>query len=249
MSDDSLPPDIQAIRKARMNSEIVKLCVKSKVAHTYPVAQGIGLYTHVVTPKIAIAPSHSESIANTDTKADLLPLGGPRRVQASKFRKPQDKDLELIYKELQDAVKAEEEKWIQQSAAAKGSRKAAKGVYGVSLDSLKEKYGYINEPASTSNIAQRGDKGKDSRRSSLTSGITSGVVSRGRTVSFASQPKLRGQSTESVTVPAKFQIRRDEEVHRRMSTTCTVTRDDKEDEGHRLPLGYAMDSHNTTRCP
>lgn len=145
MSPDQLPPDVQAARKARINSDIIKLC-SNKPIYINPTAQGIGLYTHVAGPKTASQNPHFE-YADNDGEVALLLLGGPRKiVPSNKLREPLREEVAAVYEELQDAVKAEEQIWSEMRAAADAEGKNARDAYTMSLDTLKEKYGPINPP-------------------------------------------------------------------------------------------------------
>src|SRR5690242_21693818 len=118
MSHDATTSDVRAVRKARFNSDIVELCSVPHVAHSRPIAQGIGLYTHVAGPKTATLNPHFDFVDNTDREVALLPLGGPSRIQPNKTREPQDEEGAALYKEVANAVKDEEKIRSDQRAAA-----------------------------------------------------------------------------------------------------------------------------------
>lgn len=194
MSSDLVPPDVRAVRKARMNSNIIKLCSTPKVASVGPVAQGIGLYTHIAGPKTATLSLDSESIDNTDREVALLPLGGPDKIQPNKFREPLNMELAALYKEMQDAVKAEEETWHDQRLAA--IEKCEQPRDETSFSTLKKKYG-----ASVSATLQHYDKDRDPRRRSVVVENTNAEVAKKRRVSFAPEPEPRRKSTGNVFMP------------------------------------------------
>ncbi|KAF1363879.1 hypothetical protein EJ07DRAFT_172781 [Lizonia empirigonia] len=180
MSTDQLPPDVQAARKARINSDIIKLC-SIKPIYINPTAQGIGLYTHVAGPKTASQNPHFEYADNANGEVALLPLGGPRKiVPSNRPREPLREEVAAVYKELQDAVKAEEKIWSEMRAAADAKGKNVRDAYTMSLDTLKEKYGLVNTPqpeSANQPTAQRYQR----RHSEASSVADSGALKRLKT--------------------------------------------------------------------
>ena len=191
MSVDPLPPDVQAARKARINSDIIELCSKPTGVHTTPTARGIGLYTHVAGPKTANRNPHHHFADRDDGEVALLPLGGPRKAAPSKPREPPYKELAALYKELQDAVKAEEKIYDDLGAAAGARGDAENDAYRMSLDTLKKKYGDVNASVPESVHSEN-------RRYSEISGTTNDEAPKRRKVSFAQLSEMRRESAASV---------------------------------------------------
>ncbi|KAF2633259.1 hypothetical protein BU25DRAFT_405180 [Macroventuria anomochaeta] len=197
MSAEPLPPDVQAARKARINSDIIKLCSKPIPLYSHPTAHGIGLYTHVAGTKTVARNPHSAFADKRDGEVALLPLGGPKKIVPSKLHEPPNKELAAIYKELQDAVKAEEKIWSDMRVAADERGEAPNDAYRMSLDTLKKKYGDVNAPPPESAMSQRDSKQQDKRRHSEVTGIPSGEAPKKKRVGFASQSELQRQSTDA----------------------------------------------------
>ncbi|KAH6642814.1 hypothetical protein C7974DRAFT_386206 [Boeremia exigua] len=206
MSNGPLPPDVQAVRKARWNSDMIKLCSTPKGIHTHPTAQGIGLYTHVAGPKTTRMNPHFASADSVDGEVALLTLGGPRQIRARRYREPPNAELMALYKELQDAVQAEEKIWSDQRIEAEKAGNSTKGVYRMSLDTLNKKYGDINARSAADAIPQVNDGDRDTRRHSGAATTTTGGSSRERRVSFASQPDSRRQTIGDILAARRNSI-------------------------------------------
>jgi hypothetical protein len=192
-----VPPSVQGARKARINSDIVKLCSTRRPMWAHPSAQGIGLFTHVAGVKTVAKNPHASFCDQVDNEVALLPIGGPRKIVPSKTREPPSKELAVLYKELQDAVTAEEKIFEEQTAAAEERGEAPKDAYTMSLDTLKQKYGTVNNPPSTIYISSRS---KDKRRHSENAGGTTEEVTNKKTmVSFAPEVNVRQPSISSVS--------------------------------------------------
>jgi hypothetical protein len=191
MSVDPLPPDVQAMRKARINTDIIKLCSKPISVYLQPTAHGIGLYTHVAGPKTAKRNPHHYFADKDDGEVALLPLGGPGKIVPSKLREPPPKEVTAIYKVLQDAVKAEEKIWDDQRAAADARGDAVDEAYKMPLDTLKKKYGDVNTPIPES-------AHQDKRRHSEVSSTANTAASKERKDSFAQLSEFQRQSTTDV---------------------------------------------------
>lgn len=202
MSDDAVPPDVQAARKARFNSDIIKLCSIPHVAHLRPIAQGIGLYTHVAGPKTAILNPHFDFVDNTDREVSLLPLGGPRRIQPHQSRDAPNSELRALYKEVEDAVKAEEKIWSDQRAAAVERGESERDAYRMTLDTLKRKYGDVVAPSPAFAQLQQHYGNRVPRRHSGATDITSGGPLSENEGSSATNSELRRKSTGNVAMPA-----------------------------------------------
>lgn len=175
MSIESLPPDVQAARKVRINSDIIKLCSKPVPPGFHPSVQGVGLYTHVADIKTAGPLNDAEQ---GKEGVSLLPLGGPKRLAPSKFQEPPNKDLAALYKQLQEAVTAEEQL-------------SASNTHNPSLDLLNKKYGSISD-----NSLIPDTEPQDTRRHSE---ATSTEASKRRKVSLATLTELRRKSADSTT--------------------------------------------------
>lgn len=223
MSHDAIPPDVRAVRKARFNSDIIKLCSVPHVAHSRPIAQGIGLYTHVAGPKTVKLNPHFDFVDNTDREVALLPLGGPRRIQPNKNREPLDEEVAALYNEVANAVKDEEKIWNDQRAAAAARGEPPRDAYRVTLDTLKKKYGDDDAPPPAYAELQQHYNNQDARRHSEVAGSTSGGPSKERRVSFPASPELRRRSTGNAAVPGSDANK--EQQRRRSSNTYDVNRD------------------------
>ncbi|KAJ8115018.1 hypothetical protein OPT61_g3235 [Boeremia exigua] len=198
MINESLPPDVQAARRSRMNSDIVKLCIRPRDPRTRSFAQGIGLYTHVAGSKASPNPPHLKFAEKANRKIELLPLGGPKRVQRSKFREARDKDLDAVYTELQNAVNAEEKNWSGQNDDELDEGEVS------SLDALREKYGKYgdaNAPAPATVARQQDGKEGDTQRVSAAKSDSNSEATKQKRVSFAPQSEPRRQGTGSGVMP------------------------------------------------
>lgn len=186
---DIVPPDIQAARKARINSDIVKLCSTKPPIWAHPSAQGIGQFTHVAGVKTVAKNPHASFCDQVDKEVALLPIGGPRKILPSKTREPPNKELAALYKELQDAARVEEKTFEEQRAAEEERGEAPKDAYRMSLNTLKMKYGTVNDPPAQTSIPSRP---KDKRRQSeQTNSTTDEAAKKKRRVSFAPDVELR----------------------------------------------------------
>ncbi|KAF3053671.1 hypothetical protein E8E11_010874 [Didymella keratinophila] len=164
---DAVLSDVQPTRKARVNSDIVKLCSTKRSMWARPSAQSIGMFTHVAGVKTVSKNPHASFCDQVDKEVALLPISGPRKVAPGKTREPPTRELAALYKELQDAVKAEEKIFEDQRAAAEG-RGEAPNAYNMSLDTLKSKYGTVNDPpAQMSTQDNDGWGGKEEEKGQL----------------------------------------------------------------------------------
>jgi len=160
----------------------------------HPSAQGIGLFTYVAGVKTVSKNPHASFCDQVEKEVALLPIGGPRKVAPSRIRKPPNK-------ELQDAVRAEEKIFEEQRAAAEGRGEAPKDAYTMSLDTLKQRYGTVNEPPQTTSIPSIPSRCKEKRRhSEFPSSIIDDLVKKKkRRVSFAPEVDARRHSISSVS--------------------------------------------------
>ncbi|KAJ4378846.1 hypothetical protein N0V86_005719 [Didymella sp. IMI 355093] len=210
MGGDPVPPDAEAARKARINSSIITLCSTRRPMHAHPSAQGIGLFTHVAGIKTVPNNPHSALCDQVDKEIALLPLGGPKKIAPSRTREPPNKALAALYKELEYAVRAEEQIFNDQKAAAEDRGEAPKDTYKMSLATLRKKYGSLNDPPAEMSIPSRP---KDKRRhSAYASSTADETAKKKRRVSFAPEVDLRRPSTSSVSSTG-----RDAEAERRGS--------------------------------
>ncbi|KAF3034894.1 hypothetical protein E8E12_004341 [Didymella heteroderae] len=197
MGADSVPPNARAARQARINSDIAKLCSTRRPMWAHPSAQGIGLFTHVAGVKTVPKNPHASFCDQVDKEVALLPIGGPTKIAPSETREPPSKELAALYKELQDAVRAEEKIFDDQKAVAEERGKAPKGAYRMSLDTLKQKYGSVDDPPPATSIPSRP---KDKRRHSEFAGSTTDeVAKKRRRTRSAPEVDLRRPSFSSVS--------------------------------------------------
>jgi hypothetical protein len=210
MGGDPVPPDAEAARKVRINSSIITLCSTRRPIYAHPSSQGIGLFTHVAGVKTVPKNPHSALCDQVDKEVALLPLGGPRKIAPSRTREPPNKALAALYKQLQDAVRAEEKIFNDQRAAAETRGEAPKDAYKMSLATLRDKYGGINDaPVETSVPSRPEPKRRHSEHASSTADET---AKKKRRVSFAPEVELQRQSISSVSSTG-----RDAEAERRGS--------------------------------
>lgn len=190
MSTGPPPPDVQAARKARINSELIQLCSKPAPFWSIPSAHGIGLYTHVAGPKTAGKNPHSSYADKADGEVALLPLGGPTKIAPSNLRDPPSREVAAVYKQLQDAVDAEEKIWSDMRAAADAEGEPANNAYRMSFAALQDKYGAVT--ASDEVVGLRPDVERlHKRRHSEVMAGSNDETSERRRVRFASQSELR----------------------------------------------------------
>lgn len=146
MGNDPHTLETEAARVARINRDLIKSC--SQPAPSYiPLARGIGLYTHVAGPVIQPRNPHSQWASKPDNRVALLPLGGPHKIVASKIRVPPSKEVAALFKELRDAVQAEEKIWDDMKTAAVARKAKVEEAYTMSFDALRKKYGDVHAPA------------------------------------------------------------------------------------------------------
>lgn len=197
MSATPVHPEAHAVRKARINSDIVKLCASPRPLWTHPSAQGIGLFTHVAGTKTVPRNPHLSFGDQVDKEVALLPLGGPKKIAPSKTREAPDEELAALYRELQDAVVAEETIYNDQRAAAEERGEAPKDAYRMSLDTLKKKYGGVNDPPPEMSIPSTSREKR--RHSDLASSENDSTAKRKSRVTFAPEVESRRQSISSMS--------------------------------------------------
>lgn len=146
MSNDLPPVDVISARKARVNNDLVKICSTPVPSYFVPSARGIGLFTHVAGPKTAGRNPHFAFTSKPDGEVALLPLGGPRKVKPRKPLDTANEEVAAVYKELQDAVQAEEKIWKDMRDKADARGEVANDAYKMSLETLKKKYGSVDAP-------------------------------------------------------------------------------------------------------
>lgn len=101
-----IPTDVALARKNRMNAELVDLFQRPCPIDTITSVRGIGLYTHVVGVSEF---SQSPIDNNLQSKAKLLPTGGPNKVRGrGMFRQPINDEIQQVWTEMSDAVQHEE---------------------------------------------------------------------------------------------------------------------------------------------
>jgi hypothetical protein len=211
MSNDALPPDVQAARKARINDDLIKLCSTPAPPYSLPTAHGVGLYTHVAGPKTASQNPHFNYTSKPDGEVALLPLGGPRKIIASKPQQSPNEKVAAVYKELQDAVSAEEKIWKDMRDAADTRGDSVNDAYTMSLDALKRKYGDLDAPEE-GDMPHLVSTPHDKRRISAATGDTSDeALKRSKADSSSQQSDSRRPSGDVVEGETDM-TRRGEEV-------------------------------------
>lgn len=163
----------------------------------HPSAQGIGLFTHVAGIKTVTNNPHASLCDQVDKEVALLPIGGPRKIAPSKIRESPNKELVALYKELQDAVRAEEKIFEKQRAVAEERGGMPKGAYRMPFDTLKKKYGTIIEPPLV--IPPLGQPQGERRQSENTGGTTDEPTKKKRKVNFAPESESRRHSISSMS--------------------------------------------------
>jgi hypothetical protein len=121
---DMVSPNTEQ-QKRQINYDLGTLMKRPVPAHPAPLAQGIGLYSHVA----AIAESRDE---RTRTNATFLPLGGPRKLQK----------WHQTYDSLPNEIK---QAWNQLQQALDGGERASRDA-GHHATSLVERYGGLRAP-------------------------------------------------------------------------------------------------------
>jgi hypothetical protein len=199
MSNDAVPPDVQAVNKARINNDIIKFCSMPAPLYCTPSARGIGLYTHVAGPGIVSQNPHYDFASASGGEIALLPLGGPRKAVPSKPQVSSDGEVTALYKELQDAIKAEEKIWEDMRNAAEARDESAKDAYTITLKLLQTKYGSAQteeEDARPQLDHIRQDK---RRRSEPTNETSDGEAPKKRRTISLAELSLRRSSADATT--------------------------------------------------
>ncbi|KAF1829870.1 hypothetical protein BDW02DRAFT_465412, partial [Decorospora gaudefroyi] len=130
-----LPPDVAAVRKARMNADLIRMFKRPCPPETDPTIKGIGLYTHVEgPPKIPLYP-HQKYL---DPEPEFLPLEKPLGSEGTSSQ--MSEDVRKLWEEVRDIIQAEEE---------------AIGTTELGLKELKKRYGGFDAPETASVPAQQ----------------------------------------------------------------------------------------------
>lgn len=164
---EGLPPDVDAARKNRINSDLINIFRFPCPPETVASMQGIGLYTHHGVPQLPPSQSPHEQMKATNPK--FLPIGGERRMKrgvAIEARiSPQVKN---VWSEIMQVVNKEEQNL---------------GNLDVDFEQLKERYGALPKPHATGtpqagfesnpepHPQQLSGEVRDINRGSLTGGI------------------------------------------------------------------------------
>ncbi|KAF2826553.1 hypothetical protein CC86DRAFT_370511 [Ophiobolus disseminans] len=111
---ERLPPDLEAARKTRINSELIEVFKRSCPVDTTPSIQGIGLYTHVAPPAPPPAPPPLFPHMHCTQKSAnpvFLQIGGPARIskEVSVLEAPVSEEMKRGWKAVQEAMDTEME--------------------------------------------------------------------------------------------------------------------------------------------
>jgi len=131
---EPLPPDVDAARKARINSELIEVFRRPCPADATPSIQGIGLYTHVAGPPApALVFPHMKYMQKASNPV-FLQIGGPAGIskEGNVLEAPISDDVKRAWKDVQEAVDRE---------------KAHLAHTDLDVDSLKERYGALDKNA------------------------------------------------------------------------------------------------------
>ncbi|CAA9963711.1 hypothetical protein PTMSG1_07071 [Pyrenophora teres f. maculata] len=96
-SNNTIPPDVAAVRKHRMNTDLINAFKRHVPAGTTPYITGIGLYTHVEgspSPEVFLHP-----------QPEFLPL---RPAPPPSQRTPLPPEIQIVWEELWDVMHEEE---------------------------------------------------------------------------------------------------------------------------------------------
>jgi hypothetical protein len=173
---DMVSPDTEQ-QKQQINYDLGILMKRPIPAHPAPLAQGIGLYSHVA----ATADSRD---GRTSTNATFLPLGGPRKLQ--KCRQAHDSlpnEIKQTWNQLQQALDDEE----------RASRNA-----GHHMTSLVEKYGGLRAPQEVVGASLAHMHNKEGQNASTDKTGLNALERRASSV-FAQQPIARPPDAGVVT--------------------------------------------------
>ena len=154
MTTKSPANDAENGREVRINSKIIELCSKPAPANTSPILIGVGLYTHVAQPSKG---------SNSAPKPEFLPLGGSNKVQSIRPINQQtqpDKEVAAVYKQLQEAIEAEEKLWKRHNDPVGQRRDSSHDTSESSVATLKKKYGDPVTNGATSELAIRNSSAK-----------------------------------------------------------------------------------------
>jgi hypothetical protein len=173
---DMVSPDTEQ-QKRQINYDLSVLMKRPIPAYPTPLAQGIGLYSHIA----ATADSRD---GRTNTNAAFLPLGGPRKLQ--KWRQAHDSlpnEIKQAWNQLQQALDDEE----------RASRNA-----GHHTTSLVEKYGGLRAPQEVLGTSLAHMPNKEGQNTSTDKTGLNSLKRRASSV-FAQQPTERPTDAGVVT--------------------------------------------------
>jgi hypothetical protein len=132
-----VPPDVAAVRKARMNADLIAMFKRPGFADTIPSVQGIGLYTHVQGPARRPPWLHGKDVP---PHPEFLPLGGPQKNQRpAGMDSDLTEDMKHAWEEIKDALQKEER---------------TLGNKSLSRDALQKRYGALDVPTTTMQMQQ-----------------------------------------------------------------------------------------------
>ena len=119
-SSTPLPPDVAAVRKQRMNTDLISAFKRHVPPGTTPYVKGVGLYTHIEG-----FPSLETPLNPQPEFFPLCPLPPPgNQIQ----RSPLPPDIESLWEELCDVIQQEEQIVGQMELGLVELRKRYKGL-------------------------------------------------------------------------------------------------------------------------
>lgn len=179
--------------EVRINSKILELCSKPAPANTNPTLIGVGLYTHVAQPR---------ENSNSAPKPEFLPLGGLHKVQSIRpINQQTQSDIQVaaVYKQLQEALEAEEKIWKKHNDPVGQRRDSSHDTSEPSIATLKKKYGDPVISGAMSKLSIR-DVSAKRRHSEIAGGSSKAdEPQQKRKMSLADLTELRRKSAGDIT--------------------------------------------------
>lgn len=124
---ETLPPDVAAARRKRINDEMIEFVRRPCPPNTNPALQGVGLYTHVAG---TVA---SGSVDTSGQAPKFLPIRAEKIPQhGARLEGPISPEVKAVYRETRDAI-AEEEQVVGQKS--------------LTFEQLKERYTAMPSPS------------------------------------------------------------------------------------------------------
>ncbi|KAH8706950.1 hypothetical protein GQ44DRAFT_777610 [Phaeosphaeriaceae sp. PMI808] len=130
---ESLPPDVEAAYKRRINEDLVHLFKIPCPAETTASIQGIGLYTHIAPPPTPAPLFPHQKYTKKTADPVFLPTGGLKRVPQARgsLVMQTSPEMKKVFKEVQQAVNGEEKHIGQRT---------------INMDQLRERYETLDAP-------------------------------------------------------------------------------------------------------